>query len=139
MNARFLLDTNILSEPLCPKPHPKVMARWREHHDEAATAPVVWHELWYGCRRLPESAKRRAIEGYLTQVVGPSLPILAFDERAAEWHAVERARLIKAGKTPSYADGQIAAIAATQDLILVTFNTADYAPFRGLKIEDWRR
>jgi tRNA(fMet)-specific endonuclease VapC len=115
------------------------MARLREHHDEAATASVVWHELWYGCRRLPESAKRRAIEGYLTQVVGPSLPILAFDERAAEWHAVERARLIKAGKTPSYADGQIAAIAATQDLILVTFNTADYAPFQGLKIEDWRR
>jgi len=32
--------------------------------------------------------------------------------QAASWHGVERARLEQVGKAPSFADGQIAAIAA---------------------------
>jgi len=139
VTGRYLLDTNVLSEPLRPAPDQKVLDRLRRHHDELATAAVVWHELWFGCRRLPDSDKRRAIEEYLTRVVAPSLAILSYDERAAEWHAVERARLTRAGKTPAFADGQIAAIAATQDLILVSFNRADYTDFRDLTVEDWRR
>ncbi|MBC8160187.1 MAG: hypothetical protein H7Z42_03125 [Roseiflexaceae bacterium] len=42
------------------------------------------------------------------------------------------------GRTPPFADGQIAAIAHTNQLVLVTFNTADYADFSGLNLEDWR-
>ena len=139
MTGRFLLDTNVLSEPMRPAPDRKVLDQLRRHHEELATAAIIWHELWFGCRRLPDSEKRRAIEEYLTRVVAPTISILSYDERAAEWHAVERARLTKAGKTPAFADGQIAAIAATQDLILVTFNRADYAEFRDVTIEDWRR
>ena len=37
---------------------------------------------------------------------------------------------------PPFADGQIAAIAAVNDLLLVTRNTADFAYF-GIEIEDW--
>ena len=135
MSVRYLLDTNVLSEPLRPVLHPKVIDRLRRHQDELATASIVWHELWFGCQRLPDSAKRQAIEDYLTHVIAPSLPILPYDERAAEWHAAERARLTQAGKTPSFADGQIAAIARTQELILVTFNRAG---FQDLTVEDWR-
>ncbi len=138
MSARYLLDTNVLSEPLRPAPQPKVIERLRRRQDELATASIVWHELWFGCQRLPDSAKRQAIEDYLTHVIAPSLPILPYDERAAEWHAAERARLTRAGKTPAFADGQIAAIARTNDLILVTFNRADYAGFQDLTLEDWR-
>jgi tRNA(fMet)-specific endonuclease VapC len=137
MSVRYLLDTNVLSEPLRPAPQPKVIERLRRHQDELATASIVWHELWFGCQRLPDSAKRQAIEDYLTRVIATSLPILPYDERAAEWHAAERARLTRAGKTPAFADGQIAAIARTNDLILVTFNCADYADFENLTLEDW--
>jgi tRNA(fMet)-specific endonuclease VapC len=42
------------------------------------------------------------------------------------------------GATPPFADGQIAAVAATNGLILVTLNTGDYAAFQGLRLEDWR-
>ena len=139
MNARYLLDTHVLSEPLRPAPHSKVIERLRRHQDDLATASIVWHELWFGCQRLPDSAKRQAIEDYLTHVIALSLPILPYDERAAEWHAAERARLARAGKTPAFADGQIAAIARTNDLILVTFNRADYADFQDLTFEDWHR
>jgi len=38
------------------------------------------------------------------------------------------------GLTPAFADGQIAAIATTQDLILVTRNERDYQPFANLQL-----
>ena len=63
--------------------------------------------------------------------------ILPYDDRAAEWHAKERARLSVKGSTPSFVDGQIAAIAQVNGLILVTRNIDDFKPFDGLKIENW--
>ncbi len=59
------------------------------------------------------------------------------DIAAAEWFAVERARLTSIGKTPAYADGQIAAIAQVNNLTLVTNNVADYTDFQNLNIENW--
>jgi predicted nucleic acid-binding protein len=35
-------------------------------------------------------------------------------------------------------DGQIAAIAHVHDLILVTFNAADFKRFEGLRVASWR-
>ncbi|OQX23219.1 MAG: VapC toxin family PIN domain ribonuclease, partial [Desulfobacteraceae bacterium IS3] len=43
------------------------------------------------------------------------------------------------GQTPSFADGQIAAIAKVNDLILVTRNTSDFKIFADLKIENWHK
>jgi tRNA(fMet)-specific endonuclease VapC len=43
-----------------------------------------------------------------------------------------------AGRTPPLADGQIAAVARTNDLVLVTLNLMDYDGFRDLRVEDWR-
>lgn len=137
MNLRFLLDTNILSEPLRPKPDAQVLQRLQAHQDEIAVASVVWHELLFGCYRLPESAKRTAIETYLFEVVAPSFPVLPYDSRAAEWHAKERARLTNLGKTPPFADGQIAAVASVNDLALVTANSTDYVSFQDLQVVSW--
>jgi tRNA(fMet)-specific endonuclease VapC len=134
----YLLDTNVISEPLRPQPHPNVLARLQQHEKDISIASVVWHELYFGCSKLPASARRTAIEQYLANVVARSMPILPYDERAAFWHAAERARLAQQGLTPPYADGQIASIARTNQLILVTFNVADFANFASLPIEDWR-
>lgn len=139
MSAKYLLDTNAVSEPLRPAPNAKVLGRLRRHQDELAIASVVWHELWFGCQRLPVSAKRTAIERYLNEVVAVSMPILSYDQAAAEWHAAERARLVALGKTPPFADGQIMAIAHANSLILVTLNPSDYATFGKVKVEDWSR
>jgi len=92
--SRFLLDTNILSEPTHSTPHPRVLAKLAEHRYELATAAVVWH-------------------------------------------AKERTRLTSLGKTSTFADGQIAAIAYVHDLILVTRNQSDFANFENLLIENW--
>lgn len=135
---RYLLDTNVLSEPLLPAPNEEVLRRLRDHRDEMATTSVVWHEMLFGCYRLPSSSRRAAIEGYLNGVILPSVPILSYDARAARWHAEERARLTGIGRTPPFADGQIAAVARTNDLVVVTSNVADYAGFYDVRVEDWR-
>jgi tRNA(fMet)-specific endonuclease VapC len=134
----YLLDTNIVSEALRPIPDARLLAHLREHETEIAIASVVWHELWYGCHQLAPSAKRSVIETYLRDVVHSTMPILPYEERAAAWHAEERARLAYIGKPPPFVDGQIAAVAVTNGLALVTFNTDDYTMFRGLRLEDWR-
>lgn len=85
---------------------------------------------------MPESNRRRAIEAYLQEDVKVKLPILPYTQEAAEWFARERARLITIGFTPSYVDGKIAAIAAVNNLILVTRNLSDYANFQNLIIEN---
>lgn len=79
------------------------------------------------------------IETYLKKVVQPHIPLLPYDEIAATWHAGERTRLVAAGKTPAFADGQIAAIAYTNNLTLVTNNTSDFQNFLNLKLENWHQ
>ena len=138
MTLRYLLDTNILAEPLRPQPNDRTLDHLKRHQDEIAIASVVWHEMWFGCYRLPLSAKRSAIETYLTQVVAPSIPILPYDQEAASWHAAERARLTSVGKTPPFADGMIAAVAKTNNLVLVTINLDDFREFHELQFEGWQ-
>ena len=87
MTLRYLLDTNVISEPLRPAPDQAVVDHLREHQTEIAIASVVWHELWYGCYRLPASTKRSVIEAYLNNVVARAIPILPYDQHAAQWHA----------------------------------------------------
>ena len=128
-----------MSEPIKSRPDERVLARIEEHDGELATCAVVWHELRYGATRLPASKKRRAIETYLEEVVRTTLPILPYDEESAAWHAQQRAHLEKRGRPPSAADGQIAAIARVNELVLVTANVRDFRRFEGLTVQDWTR
>ncbi len=139
MKLRFLLDTNVLSEPVRPAPNPQVISSLERFGNEIATASPVWTELLYGCYRLPPSSRRREIEHYLLEISASSLPILPYDEAAADWHAAERARLEALGKTPAFVDGQIAAVAQIRGLVLVTRNVSDFVNFEGLAVENWAR
>src|SRR5262249_6569876 len=97
----------------------------------------VWHELTYGCNRLPKGARRNALETYLNAVVQASFPVLPYDEAAALWHGTERARLESAGRVMPFVDGQIAAIARVNRLTLVTTTDRDFAGFANLRLENW--
>jgi tRNA(fMet)-specific endonuclease VapC len=62
---------------------------------------------------------------------------LPYNQAAAEWHAAERARLSNIGQPPPFADGQIAAIAKVNDLIVVTANDSDFKRFAEISVENW--
>lgn len=134
---KYLLDTNVLSEPTRATPDGGVLARLRKVGGQAATSAVNWHELRHGLALLPPSRKREAIAAFLDSLRQARLPVLPYSEEAAEWHATERARLAAKGLAPPFADGQIAAIAHINDLMLVTRNVADFKHFSGLKVQNW--
>ncbi len=135
MSLRFLLDTNVISEPIKSKRDTRVMEKLKTHEWECAIASVAWNELLYGCRRLPKSNQKSILEKYLKSI---GLPVFPYDAFAAEWHATERVRLEGLGRTPPFADGQIAATAYAHNLVLVTFNVADFSAFNDIKVVDWR-
>jgi len=137
LSIRYLLDTNVLSEAIKSHPNERTLEHLSEHDGELATCSIVWHELSFGVARLAASKKRRAIESYLDEAVRRILPILPYDQEAATWHAKERARLSKRGRPPSAADGQIAAIASVNELIIVTATVKDFRRFKDLIVEDW--
>jgi tRNA(fMet)-specific endonuclease VapC len=137
MGLKYLLDANIISEPMKQRPHANVQEFLRQKWMETAVPVIVWHELLYGLNRLPDSKRKRAIADYLYTVVQNELEILSYDKLAAEWLAEERARLMQIGRPPSYADAQIAAIAIANNLILVTRNTKDFLQFDNLVVENW--
>lgn len=138
MTARYLLDTNVLSEPLRPTPDPWVLGRLLEVGAEAVTGAPAWHELDYGRCRLPVGRRKRAIDAAMERLE-VLLVVLPYDAAAARFHARERARLAKKGRTPPFVDGQLAAIAAVNGLVLVTRNVHDFALFTGIEVASWFR
>lgn len=133
----YLLDSNILSEPARLQPEEKVLQQFADHDGEYATTSIVWHELVYGCELLAASKRKKQLQSYLAMLLANGLQVLPFDQAAAEWYAKERARLQKQGLTCAYADGEIAAIAFSQNLTLVTRNTKDFDGFQNLALENW--
>jgi tRNA(fMet)-specific endonuclease VapC len=134
---RYLLDTSIVSAPIAKVPNRTVVNRLESLDESCAIAAPVWHELHYGCSRLAAGKRRSAVNAYLREVVRRTFPVLPYDEVAATWHAEERARLELLGRPTPFVDGQIAAIARTRNLALVTANVRDFAVFEGLAVEDW--
>ncbi|MEB4590282.1 type II toxin-antitoxin system VapC family toxin [Candidatus Thiothrix sp. Deng01] len=137
MSLVYLLDTNVLSEPTKLKPDEQVMHKLQQHYKSIATASIVWHELLFGCQRLPLSHKRSQLEHYFQDLLYSGLPVLAYTQAAAIWHAEERTRLTNMGKTPAFVDGMIAAIAHSHGLTLVTRNISDFEYFSDLRLENW--
>ncbi|MEA5595067.1 type II toxin-antitoxin system VapC family toxin [Rivularia sp. UHCC 0363] len=136
MSLKYLLDTNILSEPARPIPNANVLHKLNIHKAEIVVSSIVVHELLYGCLRLPESKREQSLWNYIRESV-LNLPILDYDLKAAQWHAQERSRLSKIGKTPAFVDSQIASIAYCNNLILVTNNISDFKFFDDLMLENW--
>jgi tRNA(fMet)-specific endonuclease VapC len=137
LSLRFLLDTGTISRAQGPAPDKAVVGRLERVGAEAAIASVVLHELLYGVVIMPAGRRRANLKRFLESAVRPVFAVLPYDEPAAEWHARERGRLERIGRTPPFRDGQIAAVAAVNGLTVVTANVLDFEPFEGVTIEDW--
>jgi hypothetical protein len=44
--SRYLIDTNILSEPIRPQPTPIVVETMRRYTNDIAIASITWHEIF---------------------------------------------------------------------------------------------
>lgn len=135
--TKYLLDTSTIARAIRKEPDVRVLQHLREHGGVCAMASVTWHELRFGVGRLSRGKRQRQLAEFLEEVVLPTIPTLPYDGRAAQWHADERVRLEKLGKTPPFIDGQIAAVALMNGLPVVTANPKDFKQFKGLAVLNW--
>jgi hypothetical protein len=127
---RFLLDTNVISEPMRPQPSGAVL-RWFEARNpvQLFLSAITLGELVSGIRRLATAARRRALEQWLADVVVPQFEgrILPFDAEVAWRWGTLVAEAASLGRPRPAIDLQIAATAAHHGLVLVSRNAADFS------------
>ena len=123
---KFLLDANVISEPVSDAPMPQVMKWLKWNEAESVTCSVVVAELDYGIQLLPLGRRRARLESWLTDLLG-CLGVLPFDvEEAQEWSRL-MAKLTLTGKPMPTKDAMIAATAIVHGLTVVTRNVRDFA------------
>ena len=134
-----LLDTNVLSELMHPRPS-SVVLDWfvQQEGSEFYTSAITQAEMLLGVALLPSGKRRNAIADAVEQMfeqdfVGRCLP---FDELAAHDYAALVATRHKVGLPISTEDAQIAAIALHHGLALATRNTKDFLKISELVLLD---
>lgn len=137
MNQRYLLDTNILSELMRPQPDGNVLA-WFERQPDAvfAVSVITRAEILLGIALLPAGRRRDDLANAAERMFQEDFSgrCLPFDERAADEYAALVAVRARSGQPISTEDAQIAAIAVTHDLLLVTRNIKDFTCIAGLSL-----
>jgi len=125
----FLLDTNVVSEWVKPRPDRGVIG-WLAETDEdhVFISVVTLAELRHGIERLTGSARRRRLNEWLQEELprrfeGRVLPV---DRAIADSWGRVVARSEAVGRPVGVMDAFIAATAQTRDLTLVTRNVADF-------------
>ncbi|MDR2000318.1 MAG: type II toxin-antitoxin system VapC family toxin [Zoogloeaceae bacterium] len=126
----ILLDTNVISEPLKPRPDAAVLA-WLDAQavDTLHICAISMAELRYGVAIMPKGKRRDSLHQRLDERVMPMFAgrVLAFDAEAAAVYAELRARARATGKAIDAVDAYIAAIAFAHGLMVAT---RDVAPFQ---------
>lgn len=133
MEARFLLDTNILIYIRRNRPA-RVFTRFqRLVYGEAVLSVITFGELAYGAAK---SVRRSEAIAQLEQL-RRAAPIAALPETAAEIYGTIRADLENRGQQIGNNDLWIAAHALAANLTLVTNNEREFSRVTGLKIQNW--
>jgi len=125
--VRFLLDTNVISEWVKPRPEPRVVA-WLNTTDQDSLylSVLAFAEIRLGIERLPAGAKRHRLSLWLDgdlaawfegRIIDIDLAI------ASAWaRLVVRGRSV--GRTPPILDAFMAATALVHGMTLVSRDSA---------------
>lgn len=136
----YLLDTNVLSEPMKERPNTGVLA-WlsQANEDEVFVSVVTITEFRYGVERLAIGKLRERLDGWLRKdlILRFGARILPVDLQIAEACGGLMARSESMGKPIEARDAFIAATAEVHGLTLVTRNTSDFQPTLKAILSPW--
>lgn len=130
----ILLDTNVISEGMRPRPSDavRVWLNAQRANDLFLCAPVL-AELHYGVERLPPGGRREHLEAVLKAIEdGFSDRTLAFEAHAASEFGRVMADREKLGLTMGTIDGMIASIARIHEAAIAT---RDVRGFEHLRVD----
>ena len=130
----YLLDTNILSEAMKPRPDSKVIGWLDAHQEESGISALTLAELARGVEAVADGKRKNELLRLLRFMQEDFADaILPFDEAAAwEWARYCK-RANEEGRSVAVMDSLIAATALAYGLTIITRNIAD---FPGLAVID---
>ena len=136
----IILDTNVISELLAPRPNPSVEA-WLGAQSPASvfTTTVTEAEILFGLRLLPTGKRRRDLEAAVQPIFAEDFAgrILPLDSVAAAAYADLAVARRRAGRPISQFDAQIAAIALSRGSALATRNLTDFEGVGIALVDPW--
>lgn len=136
----FLIDTNVISETVKPRPEPRVLD-WFENQtpSELFLTAITFGELVRGARKLENTRQRRGYERWIRHDLARQFErrILPFDRDAAEIWGEIMAEGDRSGRPRPAVDAQIAAIARRHGLTLVTRNLRDFEGAEIAVLDPW--
>jgi hypothetical protein len=137
----IVLDTNVISEPLRPRPEIRVLA-WLDAQDPDTlylTATVL-SEVLIGIALLPAGKRKHGMEQAMLALQTKLFEdrFLSFDREAAVAFALLGSRAAAKGYSISPADCQIAAIAAVHGFAVATRDTAPFFAVGVPVINPWK-
>ncbi|HEY9790615.1 MAG TPA: type II toxin-antitoxin system VapC family toxin [Candidatus Obscuribacterales bacterium] len=136
----FLLDTNVLSELVRPKPEPKV-ENWLSATDEQLLhiSVLTLGEIRKGIATLAQNKRRSELESWLEVGLKARFAerLLMIDAETADRWGFLAARARSQGVALAVIDGLLAATAQQHNLTIVTRNTADFAVGEAQLLNPW--
>lgn len=126
----LVLDTNVISEVLRPKPDVRIKA-WLEALPRASvfTTSISQAEILYGIAILPQGRRQSDLLKAAALMFDEDFEgrVLPFDSEAARIYVRLASARRRAGFPISFADAQIAAITLSRGGRLATRNVRDFA------------
>ena len=126
----ILLDTNIISEVMRPRPDGRVVD-WMNAtaSDSLFVSSVTIAEVHFGLELLPDGGRRIDLESRFEQFMlqGFDQRIVSFDMPAARVYGTLMAHRRKAGTPLASLDGQIVSIARVHGFAVATRNAGHFA------------
>lgn len=132
MTARFLLDTNIVSD-LVRHPQGRIAKKLAQvGDDQAATSIIVAAELRYGAAKKGSPRLSAQLEAILG-----ALEVIALEPPADVAYGELRAALERTDQLIGPNDLLIAAQSLALEMVLVTDNEREFARVAGLELQNW--
>lgn len=136
----IVLDTNVVSEAMKPRPDEAVLAWLNEQAAETLYLSSVTLAEWlFGIAALPAGKRKNsltdALDGLLGLFEGRVLP---FDVNAAKHYAELATIARKSGRGLPVPDGYIAAVAASRGFVVASRDTSPYEAGGLQVINPWK-
>jgi len=131
----FIFDTDIYTNVMKKIPSKKLIDRLKKvpRKDQFTTAITIG-EVFYG---IMKSSNMLRLLKLFEAILLPRVTILPFDFLAGKKYGEIRSLLEKQGTPLEHADLQIASIALSRNMTLITGNIRHFKRVPNLKIENW--
>lgn len=136
----IVLDTNVLSEILRPKPDSRVLVWFAAQPATSLfTTTLTRAEILYGIRVLPAGRRREKLDAAVNAIFDEDFldRVLPFDDPAAIAFSEIAAHRKAVGRPMSQMDAMIAAIVRSRGALLATRNTDDFVDCDLSLVDPW--